>query len=276
MSTARFLASCLLYRIIIAVFLFLSLSTTACHALSLNKNKNNINASANQQQHALLSRRQAMAFVLGTAMSTMTTLFRNYDNDLVAHASCIAGDTSVDCIGSYKEPIPKMKRDRQAMQHQNVGNGALVFQDMEIQQYTLRPHRDNVIIITPDTLADAIGILSDQRLALDDMEQLVVKAGDLEQAGVLLLAALPKLTVAGRFAVYAVPTNWTRMIQPLLTSVEESAATLDRTIALSLRGKNGSLTVAQLAVLKDISQTKLALDNLIQLATLGAAQTSMQ
>jgi hypothetical protein len=124
----------------------------------------------------------------------------------------------------------------------------------------------------------------DQRLALDDMEQLVVNhAGDdddgLQQAGILLLAALPKLTVAGRFALYAMPSNWTRMMQPVLTSVEESAATLDKTIAMGIRGgTNGmmSLTVAQLSILNDLSQTKLALDSLIQLAKLGLAQTAMQ
>jgi hypothetical protein len=143
-----------------------------------------------------------------------------------------------------------MKRDRQAMTEKV--DGSLAFQDIEIKQYMLRPNRDDIIITTPDTLQDAIGILSDQRLAMDDMEQLVLTSGDLEQVGVLLLAAMPKMTVAGRFAIWAVPTNIQGMMQPILKQVEESATTLDHTIAMAIRGHAGKiLTVAQLAVLKD-------------------------
>lgn len=225
-----------------------------------------------------------MALVLGTTtaavagMTPMTTaLFRttNSNNVVVANAACIAGDTSVDCIGSFKEKIPKMQRDRQAMKANGDGN-VLAFQDIHLKQYTLRPHRDDVIITTPNTLEDAIGILADQRLAMDNMEQLVT-LGDLEQAGILLLASMPKMTVAGRFAVWAVPRNLQGMIQPMLTQVQESATTLDHTIAMGIRGRAGlsSLTVAQLAVLKDLSQCKMALDNLIQLAQIGQKQQAI-
>jgi hypothetical protein len=262
-STARFGLTILLLSL---------LTTTTCHALSFNNNnknsKNSHHTSQQQQQHAqhaLFSRRQAMALVLGTAS---TTLFRtNSNNDIVAHAACIAGDTSVDCIGSYKDPIPKLKRDHR----QSNDGSSLAFQDIHLKQYTLRLNRDDVTITTPDTLEDAIGILTDQRLAMDDMEQLVT-SGDLEQAGILLLGSMPKMTVAGRFAVWAVPSNMQGMIQPMLAQLQESATTLDKTIAMGIRGHAGILTVAQLAVLKDLSTTRLALDNLIQWAKMGQQQ----
>jgi hypothetical protein len=96
-----------LYRIIVLyIIIFLSLSVSTCHALPLNTNKNDHSsknsliarssrkaAASNQKEqqphdHYLLSRRQAMALVLGTATAT---LFRNDDDykEAAAHAAWV-------------------------------------------------------------------------------------------------------------------------------------------------------------------------------------------
>ena len=53
--------------------------------------------------------------------------------------------------------------------------------------------------------------------------------------------------------------------------MEGAAKTLDKTIAMSIRGHNGALTVAQISILKDLSLAKASLDNLIKLAKAGQA-----
>lgn len=189
------------------------------------------------------SRRQAMAALLGAAA---VALIRPKD----ANAACIAGDTSVNCIGAYKEDIPGQRGTK----------------DIYMNNYLFRLDRDDTVIKTPGTLDEAIGMLSDQKLAMDQMEKMV-SSGKLEDAGVLLLASLPKLTVAGRFVVYAVPAA--ARIQPIFEQVQEAVKVLDKTIAMGIRGHNGALTVAQLAVLKDLATAKSSLDDFIKLANVG-------
>ena len=214
------------------------------------------------------SRRQIMALLFGAATSLPLGFAANFNKDNengLANASCIPGDTSPDCIGTFREKIPFQT-------HRGVNTN----KDIHINNYSLRPDRDNVVLATPDTIDEAIGMLTDQRFAMDEVAGLV-SSGQMESAGMRLLAALPKITVAGRFVVWAVKTGPAApQLGDMLENTEQAVAAVDKTIAKGVRGTKGErgglgVTAAQIEVLSALSVAKLALDDLIKLAKVGGS-----
>lgn len=199
-----------------------------------------------------------MAAFFGTVSSgPLSVILKN--QNYAAHASCIPGDTSADCIGTYKETIP-LQRLRDS------STTTTGYKDIHMSYGATRPTRDGIVLTTPDTLEEAMGMLHDQRLALNDMERLVA-TGKLQEAGILLLQASPKITVAGRFVVAAVAAP---QISSILELAEQSARAVDATIARGLGGRLGVPAVAQLQALADLTSAQVALDDFIKLANLGA------
>jgi hypothetical protein len=133
-----------------------------------------------------------------------------------------------------------------------------------------RPGRPAVVVTTPKSFDEAVGMLKDQRLAMDDIERLVT-AGKLEDAGVQLLRVLPKITVAGRFVVASVQLE-APQISVTLEQAEKLAGSVDVKISQGLRGRMGVSAVAQLTILSELSETKAVLDRLINVANYGAVK----
>ena len=183
-----------------------------------------------------VSRRTILAAGWGAATTAFCSA-NSCESGKRANASCIAGDTSPDCIGTYKEPIPGQRRSKSS-----ASSTSRAYDDITIKQYILRPTREDVVVTTPDTVEDAIGILSDQRLALDEMKRLVQDGGQLQEAGIVWLAAMPKVTVAGRFVVGTAPSVTARLTEQALEWTETCGKTLDKTIDLGMRGFKGALS----------------------------------
>lgn len=214
------------------------------------------------------SRRQIVALLFGAATSLPLAFVAHHNQDNengLANASCIPGDTSPDCIGTFREKIPFQT-------HRGVNTN----KDIHINNYSLRPDRDNVVLATPETIDEAIGMLTDQRFAMDEVSGLV-SSGQMESAGVRLLAALPKITVAGRFVAWAVKTGPAApQVKDMLDTTEQAVAIVDKTIAKGVRGAKGErgglgVTAAQIEVLSALSVAKLALDDFIKLAKVGGS-----
>eukprot|EP00571_Detonula_confervacea_P017559 CAMPEP_0172311654 /NCGR_PEP_ID=MMETSP1058-20130122/15413_1 /TAXON_ID=83371 /ORGANISM="Detonula confervacea, Strain CCMP 353" /LENGTH=204 /DNA_ID=CAMNT_0013024917 /DNA_START=174 /DNA_END=788 /DNA_ORIENTATION=+ len=169
-----------------------------------------------------------------------------------ADATCLTGDEASDCIGVYKESIlPQSSKDGGDTITQSYG--------------TFRPERPLVVLTNPQSLDEAVGMLQDQRLAIDDIERMIT-AGDMENAGMRVLRVLPRLTLAGRFIVTAMQ-NTVPQIQQMSDEVTALALVADNHIGKALHGKLGSTTVAQLTLLSDIKVVKVSLNNFIERAT---------
>jgi hypothetical protein len=134
----------------------------------------------------------------------------------------------------------------------------------------LRPQRPAFVVTTPKSFDEAVQMLKDQRLAMDDIEGLVA-VGKLEEAGVQLLRVLPKITVAGRLVVASVQME-APQISVTLTQAEKLAGSVDIKISQGMRGLLGVSAVAQLTILSELSEVKAALDRLITLANYGAVK----
>jgi len=159
---------------------------------------------------------------------------------------CLAGDDSPLCIGVLKEQIPQ-------------GDDEKVVLSYGIYS-PLRPDVQPIVLTKPTSFDKAIGVLTDQRLAMDDMGQLV-NEGKLQDAGVVLLRILPRVTIAGRYIVAA--PKFAPQIHPLFDQAEAAVASLDKTMGRGVGRRMGATAMAQLQILSELSTTKLALDNLI-------------
>jgi len=196
-----------------------------------------------------ITRRQALSFILGTVTPSLLLI----DN---ADATCLTGDEAPDCIGVYKESIP------QSSKQDNAGYGSSTIE----QSYgVFRPERPSVILLNPQSLDEAVGMLQDQRIAMDEIDKLI-SSGDTEGAGVAVLRVLPRLTLAGRYIAVAMQRVVPR-IQQMSDELNDLALTVDNHIGKALRGNLGSTTVAQLALLSDVKAVRVSLNRFIERAT---------
>lgn len=192
------------------------------------------------------SRRQLLSLSLGSAAPTWLLLLHGD----AALATCLTGDEAVDCIGVYKDQLPDATADTRDTLEQSYG--------------AFRPDRPPVVLPNPRSLDEAVGTLRDQLLALDDVERLL-SAGKLEDAGVVVLRVLPRLTLAGRRLVAETQDSVPRIRQTAVEAIA-LASELDDCIGKALRGNLGSTTVAQLALLSDVRAVKTSLEILIERA----------
>jgi len=213
--------------------------------------------------HHIINRRQVISHLMP---SSLLLLLSTTINPNTADATCITGDDSPDCIGVYKEQIPPID---------NLGKASTITQSYG----AFRPTAPPIITSTPQSMKEALGMLSDQLIALDEVTQLISSlkngvAADLETAGVIVLRMLPKLVIAGRYIVSTQTSNDnnTQIMEQMANEINDLGLTLDNHIGKAIRGKLGSTTtMAQLMLLEDVKLLKMSLSNFVERA--GGATT---
>lgn len=166
----------------------------------------------------------------------------------VAHAACLPGDDSVECIGVYKVPVDSSR-------------------DL-LKEYApqLNYDGDEPSAARPQSYQGALGVLSKQRLAANDITE-AVTAGRLEEAGVKVLKVLPKLTLAGRVIVSSfngegvVEGLRRSKIERQLQELEALWGQLDVSIGQGLRGQLGVSAAAQIRILDELKECAIALED---------------
>ena len=210
----------------------------------------------------------AVVFVLSASTTTTTTT-----SSTICHAACLPGDIHVDCIGVYKVPI-----------------------DEEMTPYVATPEalkrfapdvRYVPPVPTPQGYHQAMDILKQQQQTMGPTILQTVAAGQLEEAGLLLLQVLPKLTTSGRVIVQSIQeallsqqqqqqqssSSTTVLMDMKVSKLKEQ---LDNMLAIwgecdvimgqGLRGDMGVSAVAQLQIISSLKDAMIALDDFIATA----------
>ena len=187
----------------------------------------------------------------------------------VAHAACLYGDLSPNCIGVYKVPMESDTTIRNMVGTSNAPS---------LNSYSIPP------IPIPRSVQEAQRILETQRRIADDIAATIL-AGRLQQAGIQVLSLLPPLIVSGRVLLEHVvstimanrnnndPTNETsnavvtqlqrERFEEMWQTNEVAWNTVDITIGQGLSGTLGVSAVAQLAILEELRDATLALDDFL-------------
>jgi len=181
-----------------------------------------------------------------------------------AGAACLQGDLRPVCIGYYKVPIDE-----------NIT-------PEELQKFA--PDLKYVPPIEyPKSFQSAMSVLKTQRADVSKIQQHVMN-GNLEEAGILVLALLPQVTSSCQ----RIMTDLDAMIRNkgdgTSSEVTARAMAIDRaedqmsyvtgcwgecdvTIGQGMRGELGGFTVAQLAILSSIRDASGALDDFMATAS---------
>jgi len=182
----------------------------------------------------------------------------------VAWAACLPGDLSPECIGVYKLPMD---------------DAMLPYSGTKESLKTYAPDVKYVPPVeSPKSIKDALETLQTQRLAADDIVE-VVSEGRLEEAGIKVLNLLPKVTAAGRLVVSArldaskdsetVRKLRRNQLQSMLEDVTVGYNKVDIAIGQGIRGEMGASAVAQLTILDELKEANRAFDDFLAAATSG-------
>lgn len=204
------------------------------------------------------TRRQWMQRVLGTISASSAGFVAATE---VTNAACLPGDLSPSCIGVYKVPI-----DDRVLPYVSTPEALSKF----------APDLKYVPPIQgPDNVSQAWEILETQRLAADDIIQ-VVSAGRLEEAGIKVLNLVPRITTSGRLLMDTIETQVSKgtagaAINELkilrLQSQWDLALGLwgetDIMIGQGLRGDLGVSAVAQIQIITQLKEATAALDDFL-------------
>ena len=175
-----------------------------------------------------------------------------------AHAACLPGDLSPDCIGVYKIPFQ-----------------AAIDSPMLNTEEALKKNAPDVKYLKtegpPKSVLVAKEVLQTQRVAAEDI-QAVILAGKLEEAGIKVLNLIPKVTGAGmtiqeqvqrQYPVSDSGNNQMRVLK-YQQSFQEMVALwsgVDVEIGQAIRGQLGVSAVAQLAILRSLKEAIAAFDD---------------
>eukprot|EP00527_Entomoneis_sp_CCMP2396_P002060 CAMPEP_0198139906 /NCGR_PEP_ID=MMETSP1443-20131203/3138_1 /TAXON_ID=186043 /ORGANISM="Entomoneis sp., Strain CCMP2396" /LENGTH=280 /DNA_ID=CAMNT_0043802169 /DNA_START=1 /DNA_END=843 /DNA_ORIENTATION=- len=201
-------------------------------------------------------------------------------------AACFPGDTSKECIGVYKVPM----EDAENLQNFMKKNPD-AFKQFAPNVQTNVPTMAGV----PRSLDEALEVLESQRLAADDIVN-VIRVGKLEEGGIKLLNLIPRVSMAGRIvirgAMASSPTLPTSSSSSKLEDGDEKAiqqaATIqqlketqwetalnnvvfgfgecDILIGQGIRGELGVVTVAQISILSELKEAIRAYDDFLVIA----------
>lgn len=219
-------------------------------ALAHNSQNNNSNKETSINRREVFSRGISSAILLLPAFVEP------------ANAACMPGDLSAECIGVYKIPI------RDATESPTLNTPEALKRNAPDLNY-VKPME------APTSVIKAKEELLAQRAAADDIKT-VVLAGRLEEAGIKVLNLIPKVTMASyaiqeqvqtKYPVSSSGANQMRVVQ-FQQSLQECIAlwsSIDIEIGQGLRGQMGASAVAQLAILKSITEATAAFDDFLQL-----------
>lgn len=218
----------------------------ALHASMKDNNSND----CNEKNSAFFSRREL-------ASQSLPLLFASAifsSNPQKSSAACLYGDTNPSCIGIYKVPLDE-------------AISSYVSTPEQLAKYA--PEMNYVPPVEePKSYKEALyDIESCEADILQNLQKHVLN-GNLEDAGVVVLKVIPKVTMAGRFVVSHLtnlsdaqlnrdPKNNAMSmkcyrVETAITSLLNSLGSLDIYLGQGLRGQMGVVTVAQLAILPDI------------------------
>ena len=199
-----------------------------------------------------------------------------------AHAACLPGDASTNCIGVYKIPFD-YRNDIQSNINSGIrtgnNNNSMSFSPPRKVRFFMGdlppPPRIGMI---PTSYEEAIKVLGAQRLATNDI-MAVILAGRLEEGGLKVLNLIPRVNIAGRLVIQTALTlsrvrKDSLAIQQLKEMQLESALNqllvgfneCDVMIGQGLRGEMGVVTVAQLYILHELQDTIRAYDDFLVVA----------
>jgi len=184
------------------------------------------------------TRRKLISYFFGLAAPSLLLL-----DALDASASCLTGDESPECIGVFKEGIPE-----------STGN------TIEQSYGAFRPNQPKITLPNPTSLSEAIGMLKDQLLAMEDVEKHISSAS-FELAGTTMLRVLPRLVIAERYIATVLPSVIDRADEITVLGL-----TVDKNIGKAIKGNLGGtavVVVAQLELLSNVKVLKTSLDGLI-------------
>lgn len=176
-----------------------------------------------------------------------------------AHAACLMGDTSPDCIGVYKVPMD---------------DTALPFIDTPEK---LRRNAPDVRWVAPveypktyTNARDELNTLRQRCMGLND----IVLKGDLTKAGTELLAILPRLTVAGRVVVRSLGEAKSKngvdlsmkayRAEVAHTELLNMLGQCDILIGQAISGQLGVMAPAQLHILSDLREADALFDEFLR------------
>lgn len=189
------------------------------------------------------TRRKLISYFFGTAAPSLL-LVGGIDK---ASASCLTGDESPECIGVFKEGIPESNSNTIA---QSYG--------------VFRPNQSTITLPNPTSLNEAIGMLKDQLIAIEDVEEQISSAS-FELAGTTMLRVLPRLIIAERYIATELPSAIDRADEITVLGL-----VVDKNLGKAMRGNLGGtavVVVAQLELLSNVKVLKTSLDGLIARAT---------
>jgi hypothetical protein len=223
--------------------------------------RNRDNESTNQQRknHENLSRRQCLhQFLIGAGSYSGWTVFCSKSD-----AACLPGDLSKECIGVYKVPI-----DDAILPY--VGTPEALAKFAPDLKY-VDP------IQAPPSFSSAIEILETQRIAADDIKE-VISAGRLEEAGIKILNLLPKVTSSGKMVVETIErgldTKNSVVDEIRLTKLRDQFMMLtglwgecDIEIGQGIRGQMGVSAVAQIQILSSLRDATAEFDDFLATVT---------
>lgn len=164
-----------------------------------------------------------------------------------AKAACLTGDQDKSCIGIYKVP------------------------NEEIAEYAKTPEELAKIapdlrwvppLIYPKSLKEALEFVEVCDEQLIEMEKLMI-SGKLEDAGVLVLGIIPKITVAGSVIIRSFDDNTKEdlsmrsyRVEVTMTELLVALGGFDVTLGQGMRGEMGAITAAQVLLLSDVRDVK--------------------
>ena len=206
-----------------------------------NKNKltNEEEAAVVHKNHkVVISRRQVMNSLMKSAIPLAFTM----TSPRPSEAACLSGDVSPGCIGFYKLPLD----DATAKYIDTPEHLAKYAPDLKWVPMTEYPK----------SYKAAKEELVELQAKLDTVAPMVLK-GEFTEAGVLLLAITPRVTVAGRLIVRVLQKDTELSMRAMRTEDAHlellgSLGSADIVIGQALGGRLGSTTMSQIQILDDL------------------------
>ncbi len=202
-------------------------------------------------ENQMPSRRDALDGIIKSMFGMSALTFSLPEN---SHAACLAGDTSLDCIGVYKVPIDDQIKNMVSTPEQ------------------LAKFAPDLRYVPPIPVPNTYKEAKEEILALKENVNgltAVVSKGDLTSAGVEILRIVPRITVAGRVVISSLGKNEQLSMKAFRSDVAHnellaSLGAVDVMIGQSIAGQLGSITAAQIQILEELRNANEHYDELVK------------